>query len=456
MNLMDFLFFHYISLTSQAYSKLEAYILITNSFYPEGFMGTKSKTKGQTSLHVETEKIKTIKKMDAGLMNLINKTSVFRLILRSGEISRSEIAQATGLTPPTIIRIIEELMHKKLIISSGQEISSGGRPSIKIKINNEENLVMGIDLGATLIRGCLVDLSGNIRCEIQIPTEIAKGYRAVIDKLITLIDKLRQRGHSDWKIWGIGIGIAGLINTHTGVLEYSPDFNWTKVNLREDLEGKIDLPFFYDNSTRLMAKAELDLGKSLDNQNFVVINAGYGIAAGLVLNGNLLKGNQGFAGEFGHIPIDPESGIQCKCGKIGCLEALASGRRIAEHGKQLFRENPQSLIGKISNGSAENITAKLVAEAATKGDQVAKIVFGEAIENLCKGIGTLTSLLNPSKIYIGGGLSESYGLLFGLIDKKKQKYLLNNNVEILPTTFGDLSTVMGAIALVYDRILEIS
>ena len=419
-------------------------------------MGEKSKTKGQTSLRVEMENIKTIKKMDAGLMNLINKTSVFRLILRSGEISRSEIAQATGLTPPTIIRITEELMHKNLIISSGQEISSGGRPSIKIKINNAENLVMGIDLGATLIRGCLVDLSGNIRCEIQIPTEITKGYSAVIDKLIALIGKLKQRAHSDCKIWGIGIGIAGLINTDTGILEYSPDFDWTKVNLRQDLEGKIDLPFFYDNSTRLMAKAELDLGQSLDDQNFVVINAGYGIAAGLVVNGNLLKGDQGFAGEFGHIPIDPESKIQCKCGKMGCLEALASGRRIEEHGKQVFQENPESLIHKFSNGDPLNITAKLVAEAAIKGDKAAMTIFEAAVENLSKGIGTLTSLLNPGKIYIGGGLSESGELLFGLIDKKKQKYLLNNNVEILPTTFGDLSTVMGAVALVYDRILEIS
>ena len=414
-----------------------------------------AKNKFQMSSEQELENIKAIKKMNSGLMNMINKLSVFRLILRRREISRAELANITELTPPTIVRITDELIQKNLIVTSGQEDSSGGRPSIKIKLNADENLVMGIDLGATFIRGCLVDLAGNIRSEIQIPTDLGKGYHSVLDRLLDLIDRLKDRGNPSCKVWGIGIGIAGLINTKTGILEYSPDFEWTKVNLREDLKPRIDLPFFYDNSTRLMAKAELELGATMDDENFAVINAGYGIAAGLVLNGNLLKGYQGFAGEFGHIPIDPGSGLQCKCGKIGCLEALASGRRIEEHGRFAFQQKKETLIRELCNNNPSNITAKLVAEAAIKGDEVAKQIYHEAVENLSKGIGTLTSLLNPSKIYIGGGLSGSKELLFGLINATKHKYLLNNDVEILPTTFGELSTVMGGVALVYERILEI-
>ena len=420
-------------------------------------MGKSEKTKLQMTSRVDLENIKAIKKMDSGLMNMINKMSVFRLILRRGEISRSEIAQITGLTPPTIVRITDELMHKNLIVISGQEDSSGGRPSIKLKLNADDNLVMGIDLGATFIRGCLVDLAGNIRSEIQIPTDLGKGYDSVLDRLLNLIHRLKDRGNPSCKIWGVGIGIAGLINTKTGILEYSPDFEWTKVNLREDLKPRIDLPFFYDNSTRLMAKAELELGQPMDDENFAVINAGYGIAAGLVLNGNLLKGHQGFAGEFGHIPIDPESNIQCKCGKFGCLEALASGRRIEERAKLLFQQKKKTLIRELSNNDPSNITAKLVAEAVKQGDKVAKEIYEEAIENLSKGIGTLTSLLNPSKIFIGGGLSGSRELLFDTINATKHKYILKNDVdvEILPTTFGEFSTVMGGVALVYERILEI-
>ena len=133
--------------------------------------------------------------------------------------------------------------------------------------------------------------------------------------------------------------------------------------LRKEMEKCLTIPFFFDNSTRLMALGEQVYGESINLKNFAVINIGYGIAAGLVIEGILTKGNSGFSGEFGHITIDKNSSVQCKCGKYGCLEALASGNRIAALGAELIKKNPNGILAKIAENNANLADAKMVAEA---------------------------------------------------------------------------------------------
>jgi len=242
---------------------------------------------------------KDFAKMDAGRMNLTNKRLILKLIKQNQQISRSYIAKKTGLTPPSISRIADELVNKdKLIEYMGIGDSNGGRPPLILKLRNEKNYIIGIDLGATYIRGCLVDLSAKFISEIQVPTEIEKGFNSIIEKLIQVIDRLKNRKEEGAMIWGIGIGVAGLVNNKTGIIESSPDFGWSNINFREILSGRIDLPFFYDNSTRLMALGELNMSNHHNLKNFAVINVGYGIAAGLVIDGKPVKGHSGFAGEF--------------------------------------------------------------------------------------------------------------------------------------------------------------
>lgn len=396
--------------------------------------------------------------MDIGLLHLANKKIVLNVIKKNKKISRSELGKQTGLTPPSVTRIVDELILKDgLVESLGVGSSSGGRPPVIVKFKNDNNLIIGIDLGATYIRGCLVDLNANFISEIQVPTELEKGFYSIIDKMVGVIDKLRSRREPDSKIWGVGIGVAGLVNSDTGIIESSPDFQWSDIDLRKELEGKIDLPFFYDNSTRLMALGELKMGKKANQKNFAVINLGYGIASGLVVEGNLVRGFSGFAGEFGHISVDTDSSVQCKCGMYGCLEALASGRRIAALGKEAMAAGNSETLKELCKGNEDRITAELVAIAAKRGDGAALQIFDEVAEYLCKGIGVISNLLNPETVYIGGGVSLSGQFLFDLISEKKKKYLLPSNaeVEILPSSFGDQATSLGAVGLVLEKVLNL-
>ncbi|MHA1280845.1 MAG: ROK family protein, partial [Candidatus Helarchaeota archaeon] len=315
----------------------------------------------------------------------------------------------------------------------------------------------GIDLGATYIRGCLVDLDARFLSEIQIPTEIEKGFNHIIEKVVQIINKFQNRPENGGKIWGVGIGVAGLVNRNTGIIEYSPDFGWENINLQKEISKMIKLPVFYDNSTRLMALGELNFNKISRLKNFAIINVGYGIAAGLVVDGNLIKGHFGFAGEFGHIPVDICSEVKCKCGKYGCLEALASGHRIANLGKNALNIKDAKILKKLSEGNADLVSAELVAKAAKQGDQPSLEIYDNITEYLAQGIGTLANLLNPEIIYIGGGISLNGKFFFDLITSKLSKYLLSPNLglKIQPSTFGELATSIGAVSLVMEKIMNL-
>ena len=397
-------------------------------------------------------------KLSPGFLHKGNKILILNLIKRKGEIIRSDIAKETGLTPPTITRIIDELINShNLLEYIGYGNSNGGRPPAIVRFKNENNFIIGIDLGGSYIRGCLVNLNAKFISEIQIPTEIEKGFHYIIENVSKIITKLQDRLENKGKLWGIGIGVAGLVNRETGIIEFSPDFRWKNINLQKEISKLTNLPVFYDNSTRLMALGELNFGRTPDIKNFAIINVGYGIAAGMVIDGKLVKGHSGFAGEFGHMIVDNNKKIKCKCGIYGCLEAMASGHRIAELGKGALKNRNSKILVRLSEGHPDLISAELVGKAAKQGDPSSIQIYDEVTDYISQGIGAIVNLLNPEIIFIGGGISLNGKFFFDMIDSKISKYLLNpnQNLRILPSTFGEQATLIGAVSLVMGKIMSL-
>jgi glucokinase-like ROK family protein len=395
-------------------------------------------------------------KVDALQMNRMNKREILYLIRKAGVISRADIANISGLTAPTVSRIVEHLVNEdKLVGYVGIGESSGGRPPVMLQFNGKENYVVGIDLGATTIRGVLSDLEANIVLEIQIPTEINKGFTVIINQVGDLIDKLISKRTGDLqRIKGVGIAIAGLVNKRNGVVEFSPDFGWTNVDIRESIRERLALPFIYDNSSRLMALGEHEYGEGRKYDNFAVINVGYGIAAGIVVDGVPLKGSVGYAGELGHIIVDSKSNVQCKCGAKGCLEALASGRRIAQLGQERTERKKKGILFDLCEGDISRIDAKMVAIAANKGDKEAYSIYQEITSYLSIGVATLANLLDPQIIFIGGGVSLNGDIFFDNIRNSVKRYLISpeKSVRIAPVTFGENASVTGALSLITTKI----
>jgi len=271
-------------------------------------------------------------KGNAVYINKLNKIKILGLIRDYSTISRAELVTKSGLSAPTVTRIVNSLIHnEKLVQSIGMGSSNGGRPPVMLKFNGRKSYVIGIDLGATAIRGVLSDLNGDFLEEIDIKTRLEAGFGAIMDDVADLINNLAASKKKSARsiIYGAGIAVAGLIDMKKNIVEYSPVFNWEKVDIVNALKDKVNFPVIFDNVTRLMALGGLCYGKGQRSANFICINVGYGIGSGIIVNGDLLTGRDGFAGELGHMTIDKDSDIQCSCKKYGCLEALASGKAIA-------------------------------------------------------------------------------------------------------------------------------
>jgi glucokinase-like ROK family protein len=401
---------------------------------------------------------KMVKKVDALQMSRLNKREVLNLIRKEGIISRTDIGNTTGLTAPTVSRIVDQLVNQdKLVKYVGVGESSGGRRPVMLQFNGKDNFVIGIDLGATFIRAVLSDFEANFLTEIHVPTPITEGFEAIMDEVANLVEKLLKRKDFDSsQVRGVGIALAGLVNKNSGIVGFSPDFGWHNVDVKESLSKRIDLPLIFDNSSRLMALGEHEYGEGRKYENIVVLNIGYGIAAGIIVEDILLKGAFGYAGEFGHTVADSNSNVQCQCGAFGCLEALASGRRIAELGQNVAKNKPDKLLFQLCRGNIAKIDAKMVALAATQGDAEAQKIYEDITAYIGVGIANIVNLLDPQHIFIGGGVSLSGDIFFKNISKAIKKSLISPDKSILisPATFAENASLIGAFALIANKILS--
>ncbi len=397
-------------------------------------------------------------KKDASYINKLNKISVLSLIRESVEISRADIVKKTNLSAPTVTRIVDSLISDQLVTMIGEGDSTGGRPPKLIRFTGSHNYVIGVDLGSTSIRAGISNLDGNFITEIETPTDLGGGFEKVVRQIGNLIPKLITRSKVDERrILGLGLAVAGLINKENGDIEYSPVFNWRNVNLETELRKHIDLPIFYDNVSRVTALGELLYGVGKKYKNFVSVNCGYGIGAGIIINGNRFYGSKGFTGELGHIVLDRNSRYVGKDGIKGCLEALSSGYGIAEIAKiRVNEEGGSSQILSKAGGNPENITAKIVADCAKEGDDLAMEIFDDAMNYLAIGLDVLIKLFNPNAIVLSGGLTKNGDIVFDKLNEHLGTSRLlpeEKRLSLLPSSFMDDATLMGAFSLVISKVL---
>jgi glucokinase-like ROK family protein len=403
---------------------------------------------------------KEMLKGNAQYINRINKIIILGLIRENGTISRAELVKKSGLSAPTVTRIVEGLINEdRLVVTLGKGSSNGGRPPVMLEFDGKRNFVIGIDLGATTTRGVLSNMNGKFIKEIEFPTQLDKGFELIMDDVANLINRLAEskKSISKNRIYGVGIAVAGLINLNKQIVEYSPVFDWYDADILKALKPKVSYPIIYDNVTRLMALGGMCYGKGQKQQNFICINVGYGIGSGIIVNGQLLTGADGFAGEFGHITIDSNSDIQCSCKKYGCLEALASGKSIALTAQSRLARGQKSILTEMCNNDYSKVTAKMVADAAKNGDELALNVFTRAMEYIGIGISNLINIFNPDLVVIGGGVSMSGDIFFDNIRKVVDKNVMkptSRKVPILPVTFGNNAAIMGAFSIILNKVLN--
>lgn len=384
----------------------------------------------------------------------LNRIKVLQIIRNEKVITRADIIRMSGLSAPTVTRIVNHLLQLKLIESDGTGNSIGGRPPQLIRFNSKENFVIGIDLGATFIRSALSNLDGEFIFEIHVPTNLEKGFDGIMEQVGKLIEKLSERAtQKSLPLWGIGIAVCGMVNKNTEIVEYSPIFGWKNVDIHKALAKYSDLSITLANVTNLIALGELLFGIGKFYKSFICINLGYGIGSGVIIDGKLFEGVDGIAGEIGHIVVDGNCKRKGLEGISGTLEALASGYGLADIGRELAKTDKKSVLYSLD---PEDIEAKTIFDAATKGDLLAKQIIDQAVTYISIGIDTLIKLFNTECIVLSGGLTLNGDTFIEKIRAEVGKYSFSatsRTVPIITSSFGENAAIVGSFSLILESIL---
>ncbi len=407
---------------------------------------------------------KPIEKQGATEINRANQITVLRLVRENEGISRAEISRLCGLSRPAVSSIVDTLINKhRLVIETGfgEAAGVGGRRPRCLAFNGTEHFIIGVDVGTTKISAVVANLNAHIKAEKSVPTQYESGFENVMSRCSDAIDAvIAESGIASKRILGIGVAIGGLVNRNTHIVEFAPKFGWEDVDPVAELSKRTDIPVICDYVVRVMTLGEKWYGKGAQYDDFLCVSLGHGMGAGMVIDGDLFYGSAGMCGELGHIPIDKDSDVVCKCGNKGCLSALASGYGIARAAERAIKNGNTSekLLAMCDNDTSQ-ITAEMVANAAKLGDPLAQKVLSQAAEYIGLGIATMIHLFNPEAIFIGGGVVQSGEILFETIKKTIEKHTMKKlaqDVELNIVTHGMKATTMGTIALILREVLSLN
>ena len=305
--------------------------------------------------------------------------------------------------------------------------------------------VIGIDIGGTNLRGAIINEKGEISERKKIKSEAKEGIEKVVKNLITLINQF-----SKFKTVAVGIGVPGIINQKDGNLTQAPnirgvsDFPILKVLEQQLSPTSIVL----ENDANSAAAGEFWKGSCKNSNSMIMLSIGTGLGGGIILNGELWRGEQGMAGEIGHIVIDPD-GPGCNCGNNGCFESFVSAEAI----RRIVKNSP-SLIKKTHKTEPDKIPERIM-ELAVQGDTESINIWKKFGESLGIGITSLINLLNVESVTIGGGLSNSWDLFIDSTKKEIDQRALKgpkSKLNICKAELGDDAGILGAAYLALKKL----
>jgi glucokinase-like ROK family protein len=366
-----------------------------------------------------------------------NKSLVLQMIMEREPLSRADIAQVTGLNKATVSSLVNELLEEELIYESGPGESSGGRRPVILHFNKIAGFSIGIDLGVNYILGVLTDLKGEILIEKSQHIKDSS-YPVVMDLVYRMIRTLiSEMPQSRYGIVGIGIGVPGIVDTEGAVL-LAPNLGWKNISLKEGIEEEFNLPVIIENEANAGAYGEKQFGAGQNFENIIYISAGIGIGVGIILNGELYKGKNGYSGEMGHMIIEV-NGKPCSCGSRGCWEVYASEHALLNVANQ------------------KDVSLECLIQLAEENDQNALNLFEQIGSYLGYGINNIINTFNPAQVIIGNRLAKAKKWLEQPIRKTIENHTLSfhqNEMQLHFSTLTIYSAALGVSAFAVENFIK--
>lgn len=382
------------------------------------------------------------------------KKNIIKELFFAGELSAADLCLLTDKSLPLTTRLLGELMEEGSVVENGYASSTGGRRPQMFSIKAGLMYVVSVAMDQYVTRMAIIDMQNQVvgqveSVELTLPNnpESLHSLRDSIKKFVEKSDIPKN------KFAGIGIGMPGFVDVNKGVNHSF--LKITEGSIVSYIGNNIGIPVFIDNDSSLIALAELRMGAARNRKNTMVINLNWGIGLGMILGGDLFRGNNGFAGEFSHIPLFLNNKM-CSCGKSGCLETETSLYVVAEKAMKGLAEGRASVL---KNLSVEHIdaAANAVMAAAVQGDKFAVELLSEAGYNIGRGVSILIHLLNPEQIILSGRGTIAGRLWLAPLQQALNEHCIprlaaNTTVEI--SMLGHQAELFGAAALVMENLAK--
>jgi predicted NBD/HSP70 family sugar kinase len=365
---------------------------------------------------------------------IINRDIVLELIRASQPISRADLARRSGLGRSTISQIVEQLIGENWVREGAMGSPPRGRRPTMVGLN--ENLVaIAVDIHPRQASVALVDLNGRLlsRWPVPLTSDPGASMRLILDCMQRM-----HRSDSRKSIEGVGISLPGRVNPATQRLIFAPNLKWPDFDIKKMVETKMGLPVWMENDATACLLAELTFARMDGVRDAVLVAVAEGVGTCVMTNGQLVSGSNGMAGEFGHVPIDP-NGPRCGCGKKGCWEMFGSTRAALRYYREL---RPKSHVA----------TFQELLNLAEEGDAAAAQALTMQAQGIGRGLRMIIAGLSPSTILIAGDVTSAWHRFGPVIDKEAIDLTLAGSPPVIrPALEGEIARLRGAAALVFQR-----
>ena len=382
-------------------------------------------------------------------------SKVLTSLQRSKTSTRPELARVTGLGRTLVAKHVDSALKLKLISEGNFGSSTGGRVPRLLEFNKDSGYLLVAELGATGMSIARTDLCGGIEEIIEVAIDISTGPEKVLKEIEKIFDKFTSNNNSS--LWGIGIGLPGPVEFARGVPMSPPIMpGWDKYAVRERFEIRYGSPVWVDNDVNLMALGEANSNLDEKYEELIYIKIGTGIGAGIISSKKLHRGAQGSAGDIGHIAISEPDGIICRCGNIGCLEAIAGGAALARDAITAVEQGKSNFLAERFRKN-KVLTGKDVTDGARSGDVWSVDAVTKAGRQVGQVLATLINFYNPSLVIIGGGVSSAGDLLLASIREtvyRRSLPLATRDLEIRLGDLDDRAGLRGAAEMVVSELFS--
>jgi len=379
---------------------------------------------------------------------------IIRMARIRGSITRSEVAEALGLSMPTVKGVISELIVQGILVPMGHEQSAGGRPAALFTLNPDYMYAVGVECSLLGIEAVVTDLAGKVHGRKRVDTVSQPRPEQVMGLLCQVVEA-DLREHKGKRPSGVGVGISGLVDREKGLsVRFPRAENWDSVPVAEILSERFGLPVFVENDVQAATLAHLRFGAGRGVKHFLYLHIGHGIRLGMVADGKLYGGATGKAGELGHVVVAPEGPV-CYCGNFGCLESVAGPAAIVGQAREAVLKGVESSVMSLAGGDVEKVSFRVVLEAAGNGDALAVNLLEKAGQHIGQALANLANVLEP-ELVIAGGIETK--LLKPLVEVITGKFRLaampgiRDRVRVEMSGFDMFPCALGAGILGLERV----